>query len=80
MDLSTIITTLATCVIAYFAWASHQVALAIQQQEKAHQKELTDLYEAIMIATVMGGQGNSGVVNTSIETFKKHYKGSTPIF
>lgn len=91
IGISTLITALATIAIAYFAKTNSDLTAEIINQEKnfhehqealikQHQKELSDLYQAITIATLMGGSSNTGVVEGLIKTFKNHYSGSIKIF
>lgn len=78
--ISIIVTAIATCFIAYYSFVSSKIADEIKKQNDKHDSELKDLYQAIAIATLMGGNGNSGVVKTLISTFNQHYKGKVQIF
>ncbi len=88
---SIFITAVATCVIAWYSKVSSDLAKELKSQEmnfrqgledltKQHHKELSSLYQAITIATLMGGSSNSGVVANLIKTFNQHYKGDIEIF
>lgn len=88
---SILITAIATCFIAYYSKVSSNLAKEIKNQDKSyreslekltklHHKDLSDLYQAIVIAMLMGGSSNSTVVTGLIKTFKEHYKGEIEIF
>jgi hypothetical protein len=88
---SMIITAFATCVIAYYSKVSKDLAKEIIDHDQAyhvrieklaiqHQHELSDLYQAIAIATLMGGSSNTGKVKELISTFQEHYKGKIQVF
>jgi hypothetical protein len=88
---SIVISAIATSVIAIYSIMSYKLAKEITKQDKSYrdslenltknnQNELSDLYQAIVIATLMGGSGNTGVVKTLIDTFSEHYKGNIEIF
>ena len=88
---SILVTAIATCFIAHYSKVSTALAKEIKDQEKSyrdslenltkqHQSELSDLYQAIAIATLMGGSSNTNVVRDLIKTFKEHYKGKIAIF
>ncbi len=81
---------LATWVIAWATWQMHKTTkvAAVRDQEfreglvdreEAFRKQLSDLYQALVIATIVGA-GTSGTVATAIGQFRNQYKGTTPIF
>lgn len=87
------INAIAAVVIACYACASnklannvHKLELKIQKQAKAsmekHRQELYDLYQAIVISTLLSGTSgsNANSINDVIEQFKKRYSGKTQIF
>ncbi len=89
--ISIIATAIATCFIAYFSRVSTCLAKEIKDQDKSyrdkfenltkqHQTELSDLYQAIVISTLMGGSSSPGKMDELMTTFKKHYKGKIKIF
>jgi K+-sensing histidine kinase KdpD len=83
MDLTTVsifITAIATCVIAVYSVISSNLAKEIKNQTRQHQSDLSDLYQAIVIATLMGGSSNQGVARDLIKTFNAHYQGKVKIF
>lgn len=89
--ISVVVTAIATCVIAYYSYASNRLANEMKLQDaryqerleklsKHHQSELSDLYQAITIATLMGGSSNTNVVKELIKTFNQYYCGNIKIF
>jgi len=77
---SILVTAIATCFIAHYSKVSSNLAKEIKNQEERHQSDLADLYQAIVIATLMGGASNPGSVRNLIRTFSEHYKGKIQIF
>ncbi len=82
------VTALATGVIAYYSYVSNKLSNAIRAQEanysealeamnKQHHKDLSDLYQAIVIATLIGGHSTA---EDTIKKFKNLYKGEFEIF
>ncbi len=75
MDMETIIT-IATVVIALSSIVNVLLAYFYSQQT-------SDLYQAIVISTILSDpnatEGSSHLGN-KIGSFKKHYKGKTPVF
>ena len=78
--LSAIVSAIATSVIAVYAYKSHAMATAIKKSADKHQDEVEDLYQAIVISTLLTGPGSTGRMDDAIQAFKKHYKGETKIF
>ena len=77
---ATVVTAVATGVIAFFTWKMHQVTQQHSRKEEEFRQQLSDLYQAITIATLLSGNSNAGVLRNAIEAFKSVYKGTTPIF
>ncbi len=84
---STAMTALATVMIWVYARKSHQLAQALKQTEEARarrddefREQLSDLYQAIVIATVLSGPSSFGQFHNSVEVFNQQYTGKTPIF
>jgi len=75
-----IINILAVCVIAYYAFESHRLANDLTEINEKHQQELRDLYQAIVIATILSGPSGTGAVDKAIKIFKQHYSGEAAIF
>lgn len=83
---SLIITALATGVIAYYSWCSHRLAISLRNMDEARtskdqefRQQLSDLYQALVIANLLGGQSIKEARRALVEEFKKMYKGNTPI-
>ncbi len=77
---SIVITAIATVAIAIYSWASLKLSQAIKNQEetyrnilveltKRHQSELKDLYQAITIATLIGGHSNTIATSLNSRNF-----------
>lgn len=67
---------IATCVIALYAYKSHQLASKIIVKNKQYQQEVSDLYTAIVISNLFCA-GES--TESKIQSFRKLYKGKTKI-
>jgi len=87
----TIVTAIATIVIAYLAWASYTLAKEIrdasdrheqevQEASERHQQELSDLYQAIVIATLLSGPSPKGQYRETKAIFEGEYTGKVQIF
>lgn len=85
---TTIVTTIATVVIAYYAWRSHQISEAIikltqkrDDEEKEFKQQIKDLYQGIVVSNIISaplGNSHQPYADT-LEAFKKFYKGKTKI-
>ena len=74
MSISTFFMAAATIVIAISAYMSYR-------RDKKFQQQLSDLYQGIVVATVLSGPTNTlQTVNARIAEFKNNYKGKTEIF
>ncbi len=73
-------TGLATGFIAYYARESNRLASEIQKLNTKHSQELSDLYQAIVIATMLSDKNDKHSITLAIDVFKKHYNGSVEIF
>lgn len=94
IGISTIVTAIATAVIAVYSWQSHELgkkvgrANALKEETEAEfKKRVADLYQAIIIATLISGPNSvqeqtisSVSIEEAIKAFTKHYKGATQIF
>ena len=89
IPVSTFIAAIATCVIAYYSYVSNKLANAIRAQEanyrqamesmtEQHHKDLSDLYQAIVIATMI--DGHCTTAEDSIKKFNRLYSGEIEIF
>jgi hypothetical protein len=86
MVIATIVTAIATGVIAYYAWRSHEISEAIikftkrrDEEEKEFKQQIKDLYQGIIISNVIGTPHGANS-REPIEAFKKLYTGNTKIF
>ena len=85
--LSIVVTAIATAVIALFTYRTYQVYTSMkeimnqsQQKMGQDQDETKDLYEAIVVATLISAPSGTGKTNVAIEVFKHYYKGRTKLF
>ena len=67
------VTAIATGFIAWYAHRTHELATRNAEQ-------VSDLYQAIVVATLVGHAGMTNQGGRLIEQFQAHYRGSTPIF
>jgi hypothetical protein len=82
------ITSLATIVIAWYAAVSHRLMKTIKGRDDEFRQQLTDLYKAIVISTLLSrvppGTTRDGLMRNSIPEFNKacydEAEGKTPIF
>ncbi len=77
--LSSVVIALATAVIAWATWQVHKTTKAASAREETFREQLSDLYQALVIATIVGA-GTTGTTGQTIGQFKNLYKGETPIF
>lgn len=88
LTISSTITAIATGVIAYYSYVSNKLSNAIRAQETnyrktleemtdQHHKDLSDLYQAIVIATLIGGHSSA---EQTIKRFEELYSGTVKIF
>ncbi len=89
--ISTVVTAIATVILAIYARINAKLTNEIRSQDGNfkeaiqnmtinHHKELSDLYQALVISTLISGNSDSSVVYTAITTFKGLYTGTTKIF
>lgn len=83
---SLIITAIATVAIAWFSWCSYQITRKLMvhdeartQKDEEFRQQLSDLYQGIIIATLLSGPSSYGAYEDSAKVFKNKYKGQTPI-
>ena len=80
---STLVSSIATVVIAIYAYRSYQLSSNIQKQSQEYQQQVSDLYQAIVISNTFSDP-NANLDSTHLEhkikAFKELYKGKTPIF
>jgi type II secretory pathway pseudopilin PulG len=72
----------ATAFVAYYARATLKLTQQMEASARQHQEELSDLYQAIVIATLLTGPGHntSNFFENGKRYFKSAYKGNTEIF
>lgn len=76
----TLISAIATAVIAYFTWQNYKMYQAIQDKDEEYKKQTSDLYQAIVVATLLSGPSSYGAFNQCKDAFKATYSGKTKIF
>jgi len=87
MTVVTIIMAAATVALAIFAWQSNKLSKEIKRtndlretEDKEFKQQVTDLYQAIVVAEIISTPNMIGQYDAIIKAFKSHYKGKTPIF
>ena len=75
--MANVVIAIATVVIAIFAIMSYRLASTIQYREDEFQKQVSDLYQAIVISRVITGP--QADLKRAIRRFKALYQGTTPI-
>jgi glucan phosphoethanolaminetransferase (alkaline phosphatase superfamily) len=78
--LSILVTTAATVAIAVFSYRTYQIYGSMKEIMSQNQTETKDLYQAIVIATLLTVISGPGKIGPAIEIFKHHYRGKTQIF
>ncbi len=85
--LSAVVTTIATVMIWVYAHRSHQLAMALKQvdemrtrKDEEFRQQLRDLYQAIVVATLLGAPAGVVGVKPAIAQFEALYTGKTEIF
>jgi hypothetical protein len=85
--ISPLISMVATAVIAFYAWRSYELSQQIKNTndlkikgDQEFREQLSDLYQAITISTLLSGPSSTGAFDRAISAFKSQYKGKTPIF
>ena len=79
--------TIATIIIAIYAWRSHKLAEQIKHanelretEDKEFRQRISDLYQAIVISTLLSAPSGYGAIGEAIDAFRSYYKGKTLIF
>jgi hypothetical protein len=78
--ISIIVTCIATCFIAYYTKQTRDVYKRMEDSQKQSQEKISDLYQAIVIATLQSSNSAQEAMPGFIAEFSKHYKGKTKIF
>lgn len=76
---SMIVTGMATAVIAVYAVLTYRLSKQISRQSELHQQDLDDLFEAIVVATLLSGPTTIDFDRTQ-KAFENHYKGKRKVF
>ena len=71
--ISLIISAISASVIAWLAWET-------KRSQDKFQNQLSDLYQGIIIATLLSSNSDSNQLQIFIDKFKLKYKGKTEIF
>jgi len=77
--ISSAISALATIAIAYYAFRAHNLTKEMRRTQENRDQEVSDLYQAIVIATLLSGPTASNIGSLT-PTFEKLYNGKTKIF
>ena len=87
MIIATFASAIATIVIAFYALKTHELNIQMKgldaqraKQDQEHRQELRDLYEGIILATLLSGGCSEGVLKEAKAACKSQYTGKTPIF
>jgi hypothetical protein len=87
MTSATIVMTLATVALATFAWQSNKLSKEIKRandlkeaEDKGFKQQVSDLYQAIVISTLISGPSSYGAFGSAKDLFKSQYGGKTPVF
>ena len=85
--LSSIITAIATTVVAIFSWRSYCLSRDLKKSSEDQNKRedefkghIKDLYQAIVISNILSGPSSFGALTQAIDAFKSQYKGKFKIF
>jgi len=71
---------ISTVVIAIFTTVTFFHYRAINKRDDEYKQQTTDLYKAIVIATIIQKEPDQFGIGVRIDQFKKLYDGKTPIF
>jgi len=86
-----VLTTIATVTIAFLAYANYRLSKALKESEEKFKEsmlqrdeqfrdELKSLYQAMVIATMVGTSDPARSLSQKLKTFKEFYKGNINIF
>jgi len=78
--MATIAMAVATVIIAWYAYCNYRLYKTMQEKEIEYKEQISDLYQAIVIATLMSGPTSFADMGKTIEAFNSYYKGKTKIF
>jgi len=77
---STSFSALATIGIFIFTLINYRMYQKIKKENKEQQQRFNDLFEGIIIATLLSGPSSYGAYRECKNRFFKEYKGKTKIF
>jgi len=75
-----IVSALSTVVIAIFTGLNFFFNRAILKKDEEFKQQVKDLYQAIVIATILSGPTSYGQFDEAKKVFEKLYKGKIKIF
>ena len=85
--ISLIVTAIATAVIAFYSWRSYKISHELKllnsemsRRDNEFKEQIKDLYQGIIISTIISGPTSVGSTGEAINKFESLYKGSTKIF
>ena len=73
MIISTAVSAMATVVIAVLTYQT-------KRAQDRSQEQISDLYKAIVISTLLSSNSDASQLHSFISKFKEYYDGNTPIF
>jgi len=76
----TLIQTISTIFIARATWLNYRIYETLQKKDEDYKKQTSDLYQAIVISTLLSGPSSYGQYGQTKDVFKKEYRGETKIF
>ena len=81
-EISGIINTAATTVIAVFTWLNFLMYKDIQKRDEEYKAKTCDLFQAITLATLLSGSSgtSTAIVDEMIKIFNDKYSGKTKVF
>lgn len=74
--ISTFMTMMATCVIAYYALENHRLTKSLISKDDEFKQELRDLYKAIVVSNLCKATSDADIKKREFESM---YDGKTPI-
>ena len=87
MAIATVLMTVATVFLAIFAFQSNKLSKEIKRmsdlrevEDAQYKQQISDLYQAIVISTLLSGPSSYGAFGQARDAFNSLYKGGTSIF
>ena len=78
--LSTLVTAMATVGICVFTRQTYRLYNTLHEKQKEQDRRFNDLFEGIIIATLLSGPSSYGAYRDCKKQFLQEYKGATQIF